>query len=123
MRARRTQQPPGRPGRAGRANRYPAVGTPAPTGPGARSRPRGHQVRPREVVRQIENMGRRGLAVQANGADPAANELLVHRVAQGLGGLDILVNNAGTIREGWLASSGRPTSPSTWCSRGPSIPH
>jgi hypothetical protein len=35
-------------------------------------------------VRQIESKGRRGLAVQADGADPAANEQLVSRVAQGL---------------------------------------
>lgn len=58
--------------------------------------------RAQEIVRQIESKGRRGLAVQADGADPAANERLVERVAQGLGGLDILVNNAGTIREGNL---------------------
>jgi 3-oxoacyl-[acyl-carrier protein] reductase len=58
--------------------------------------------RAQEIVRQIESKGRRGLAVQADGADPAANEQLVSRVAQDLGGLDILVNNAGTIREGNL---------------------
>ncbi|MEO3928401.1 SDR family NAD(P)-dependent oxidoreductase [Micromonosporaceae bacterium B7E4] len=58
--------------------------------------------RAQEIVRQIESKGRRGLAIQADGADPAANEQLVSRVAQGLGGLDILVNNAGTIREGNL---------------------
>jgi NAD(P)-dependent dehydrogenase (short-subunit alcohol dehydrogenase family) len=62
--------------------------------------------RAQEVVRRIQGMGRRGLAVQADGADPAANEQLVDRVAHGLGGLDILVNNAGTIREGNLAELG-----------------
>lgn len=47
-----------------------------------------------EVVRAIEGNGRRGLAIQADSADPAAIKRSVDEAAQVLGGLDILVNNA-----------------------------
>ena len=48
-----------------------------------------------EVVRTIEEMGRKAVAVQADSADPAAVKRSVDDAARTLGGLDILVNNAG----------------------------
>jgi 3-oxoacyl-[acyl-carrier protein] reductase len=51
-----------------------------------------------EVVRAIEALGRRALAIQADSADPAAVQASVDRAAAELGGLDILVNNAGILR-------------------------
>ena len=56
-----------------------------------------------DIVRAIEAKGRRGLAVQADGADPAAVRRLVAATVEGLGGLDILVNNAGIARHGTVA--------------------
>lgn len=47
-----------------------------------------------EVVRAIESKGRRGFAIQADSADPAAVKRSVEEAARALGGLDILVNNA-----------------------------
>jgi 3-oxoacyl-[acyl-carrier protein] reductase len=47
-----------------------------------------------EVVREIEGSGRKGLAIQADSADPAAVKRSVQEAAEALGGLDILVNNA-----------------------------
>ncbi|MBF6322564.1 SDR family NAD(P)-dependent oxidoreductase [Nocardia cyriacigeorgica] len=47
------------------------------------------------VVADIEALGRRAIAVQADSADAAAVVAAVHRTAAELGGLDILVNNAG----------------------------
>ncbi|MGE7992473.1 SDR family NAD(P)-dependent oxidoreductase [Pseudomonas sp. NPDC089554] len=56
-----------------------------------------------EVVKAIEAMGRRGLAVQADSADPAAIRRSVEDTVKRLGGLDILVNNVGIARSGPLA--------------------
>ncbi|MFJ1596849.1 SDR family NAD(P)-dependent oxidoreductase [Streptomyces sp. NPDC088261] len=53
-----------------------------------------------EVVKSIEDLGRRGLALQADSADPAAVADSVARAAAELGGLDILVNNAGIFPYG-----------------------
>lgn len=47
-----------------------------------------------DVVRGIEAKGRRGFAIQADSADPAAIKRSVDEAATVLGGLDILVNNA-----------------------------
>lgn len=47
-----------------------------------------------DVIRAVEAKGRRGLAIQANSADPAAIKRSVDEAAAALGGLDILVNNA-----------------------------
>jgi 3-oxoacyl-[acyl-carrier protein] reductase len=55
-----------------------------------------------DVVRAIEAMGRRGLAVQADAADPAAVTAAVDQVASAFGRLDILVNNAGTFIPGGI---------------------
>lgn len=56
-----------------------------------------------EVVRAIEAKGRRGVAIQADSADPAAVKRSVDEAANSLGGLDILVNNAGIARGGLVA--------------------
>ncbi|WP_280233087.1 SDR family oxidoreductase [Nocardia cyriacigeorgica] len=51
--------------------------------------------RAKAVVAEIEALGRRAIAVQADSADAGAVVAAVHRTAAELGGLDILVNNAG----------------------------
>lgn len=50
-----------------------------------------------EVVRAIEDKGRKAFAIQANSADPAAVKRSVDEAARALGGLDILVNNAAIV--------------------------
>jgi 3-oxoacyl-[acyl-carrier protein] reductase len=50
-----------------------------------------------EVVRAIEEKGRKALAIQADSADPAAVKRSVDEAARALGGLDILVNNAAIV--------------------------
>ncbi|WP_445680890.1 SDR family NAD(P)-dependent oxidoreductase [Radicibacter daui] len=47
-----------------------------------------------EVVRAIEAMGRKAVALQADSGDPAAVKRSVDAAAGALGGLDILVSNA-----------------------------
>jgi NAD(P)-dependent dehydrogenase (short-subunit alcohol dehydrogenase family) len=49
------------------------------------------------VVREIEGLGRRGVALRADSADPAAVTAAVDTTAERLGRLDILVNNAGVF--------------------------
>jgi len=53
-----------------------------------------------EVVRGIEKEGVRGLAVQADSADPVAVAAAVDHTAAELGRLDVLVNNAGVFPYG-----------------------
>jgi 3-oxoacyl-[acyl-carrier protein] reductase len=53
-----------------------------------------------QVVKEIEQLGRRSLALQADSADPIAVRSAVDAVAAELGGLDILVNNAGVFPYG-----------------------
>lgn len=55
-----------------------------------------------EVVRAIEAEGRRGFAIQADSADPAAVKRSVNEAVAALGGLDILVNNAGIALYGTI---------------------
>ncbi len=57
-----------------------------------------------EVVRKIEEKGRKGLAIQADSADPAAVKRSVQEAAEALGGLDILVNNAAIARYDTIAN-------------------
>ncbi|MEV6367654.1 SDR family oxidoreductase [Micromonospora musae] len=52
------------------------------------------------VVKEIQSLGRRALAVQADSADPAAIQGAVDRTAIVLGRLDILVNNAAVFLVG-----------------------
>jgi 3-oxoacyl-[acyl-carrier protein] reductase len=55
------------------------------------------------VVSSIKKLGRRGLAIQADSADPAAAKRAVTETVASLGGLDILVNNAAIGLAGPLA--------------------
>lgn len=55
------------------------------------------------VVTTIEGEGRRGIAIQADSADPAAIRRAVAATVDALGGLDILVNSAAVAREGMVA--------------------
>ncbi|MFC8430545.1 3-oxoacyl-ACP reductase family protein [Streptomyces sp. NPDC057253] len=48
-----------------------------------------------DVVRRIEALGRRAVALRADSADPAEAAGAVRRTAEALGGPDVLVNNAG----------------------------
>ncbi|WP_330281851.1 SDR family oxidoreductase [Streptomyces sp. NBC_00588] len=48
-----------------------------------------------EVVRRIEALGRRAVALRADAADADEAAGAVERAAEALGGLDVLVNNAG----------------------------
>ncbi|MET8450593.1 SDR family oxidoreductase [Streptomyces sp. NPDC005209] len=48
-----------------------------------------------DVVRTVEVLGRRAVALRADAADAAEAAGAVERAAQALGGLDVLVNNAG----------------------------
>ncbi|MET0292023.1 MAG: 3-oxoacyl-ACP reductase family protein [Steroidobacteraceae bacterium] len=53
-----------------------------------------------ELVKELQQKGRRAVAIQADSADPAAVKRSVEEAAKALGGLDILVNNAGIARGG-----------------------
>lgn len=48
----------------------------------------------------VRGFGRKGVALVADMADPAAPDRLVRETVAALGGLDIVVNNAGIIRRG-----------------------
>lgn len=55
------------------------------------------------VVSSIKKLGRQGLAVRADSADPEAIKRAVNETAQALGGLDILVNSAAVGLSGAIA--------------------
>ena len=55
--------------------------------------------RAHDIVAEIERSGRRGPAIAADSADPAAVHAAVERTVAALGTLDILVNNAGIYIE------------------------
>jgi NAD(P)-dependent dehydrogenase (short-subunit alcohol dehydrogenase family) len=59
-----------------------------------------------EVVRAIEALGRKAIALQADSADPAAVKRSVNEAASALGGLDILVSNAAIALYDTIASMG-----------------
>jgi len=52
-----------------------------------------------EVVAEIEAMGRKAVAIQADVADFASAGALVKQAVAALGGLNVLVNNAGITRD------------------------
>lgn len=54
----------------------------------------------RALAEQVETLGVRALAIQADAASPEAVEQAVHQTAKELGRLDILVNNAGIAAGG-----------------------
>lgn len=55
-----------------------------------------------EVVKEIEGLGRRAVAVKADVATPEGAQAVVDRAVQDLGRIDVLVNNAGFTRPGML---------------------
>ncbi len=61
---------------------------------------RKHDAEAKAVVAEMEAMGRKGLAVQADVASFADAQSMVEKVREAFGGLDILVNNAGINRDG-----------------------
>jgi 3-oxoacyl-[acyl-carrier protein] reductase len=61
---------------------------------------RRHAAEARQVVADIEALGRKGLALQADVASFTDAEQMVRQVVESFGGLDILVNNAGINRDG-----------------------
>ncbi len=60
---------------------------------------RGNEAAAAATIAEIEALGRRGLAVQADVTDPDAAESLVKSVLEAFGKIDILVNNAGITRD------------------------
>jgi 3-oxoacyl-[acyl-carrier protein] reductase len=60
---------------------------------------RGNAGAAKDTVADIEALGRRGLALQADATDPVAAEGLVKGVVDAFGKVDILVNNAGITRD------------------------
>ena len=59
--------------------------------------------RAQAVVASIEKLGRRGVAIKADSADPSAIRRSVDEAVGALGGLDILVNNAAIARYNTIA--------------------
>jgi 3-oxoacyl-[acyl-carrier protein] reductase len=60
---------------------------------------RGNEAAAGETAGEIEALGRRALAVQADVTDPEAADGLVKTVLEAFGKIDILVNNAGITRD------------------------
>ena len=60
---------------------------------------RGNEAAAAEVVADIEALGRKGVAVQADARDQEAANMLIKSALEELGGIDILVNNAGLNRD------------------------
>jgi 3-oxoacyl-[acyl-carrier protein] reductase len=60
---------------------------------------RRHDTEAKQVVADIEALGRKGLAIKADVASFADAERMVKEVVEKFGGLDILVNNAGINRD------------------------
>lgn len=58
------------------------------------------------VVRRIEGLDRRGMAIRVDNADPSAVESTVDSVAETMGRLDILVNNAAVFTTGTVEELG-----------------
>ena len=52
-----------------------------------------------KTAKEIEGLGRRGLALEGDVSNPADAEITVAKTVEQLGGIDILVNNAGITRD------------------------
>ena len=61
---------------------------------------RKHKEEAEEVIKKIQSLERKGLAVQADISDFESAQKMVDQVVNELGGLDILVNNAGINWDG-----------------------
>lgn len=62
----------------------------------------GSEAKAAEVVKEIEALGTKAVAIQANVADSAAVESLMKKALEMFGTIDILVNNAGITRDNLL---------------------
>ena len=62
----------------------------------------------REIVAAIEKLGRRAIAVAAAVDDPEADEAMVAKVVDELGGINILVHNAGIASRGQSVADTHP---------------
>jgi 3-oxoacyl-[acyl-carrier protein] reductase len=60
---------------------------------------RGNQAAAEATVGDVETIGRRALAIQADVTDPTSADGLVKQTIEALGKVDILVNNAGITRD------------------------
>jgi 3-oxoacyl-[acyl-carrier protein] reductase len=60
---------------------------------------KGNEAAAKETAAAIEGLGRRALAIQADGSQPEAAETLVKTAIEAFGKIDILVNNAGITRD------------------------
>jgi pteridine reductase len=60
----------------------------------------------REVVAEVRSLGRRGVALQAELAEPAACRELARTALRELGGLDVFVHSAASFRRAPLAETG-----------------
>jgi L-rhamnose 1-dehydrogenase len=82
------------------------------------------EARAQQVIAQIEALGRKGLAVQGDVADPATATDFVSKAVEALGGVDVFVTNAGsalstpssTCRSRWWTAHFRSIcmAPITW---------
>jgi 3-oxoacyl-[acyl-carrier protein] reductase len=70
---------------------------------------RGNEKAATSCVAEIEAMGRKALAVQADVTDPAAADALVGQALDALGKVDIVVNNAGITRDDLIMRMGVDT--------------
>lgn len=62
----------------------------------------GSEDKAKQVVSQIEELGAKAIAIQANVADSAAVDTMMKQAIEVFGTLDILVNNAGITRDNLL---------------------
>jgi 3-oxoacyl-[acyl-carrier protein] reductase len=60
---------------------------------------RGNEAAAKATASEIDGLGRKALAVQADASDPEAADGLVKAVLEAFGKVDILVNNAGITRD------------------------